>query len=74
MTEKRPYDSFFDHSLVNQIFTDAERRPTKIKLKRARLKQSKPGNWKDNELVGMDYLILPMATEGGSFRGYDADA
>lgn len=60
MSEMRTYGSFFDHSLANQVFTDAERRPTKIKLKRARLKQSKPGNWKDNEVVGMDYLICPL--------------
>ena len=58
MIEARPYENLFDHSLVNQIFTDAERRPTKIKLKRARLKQSKPGNWKDNEVVGKDHLIM----------------
>ena len=42
----------FDHSLVNQIFTEAERKLTRIKLKRARLKQSKPGYWKDNEVIG----------------------
>ena len=52
MAEARQSRGLFDYSLANQIFTDAERKRTAIRLKRARLKQSKPGNWKDNEVIG----------------------
>ena len=66
MAETRLGQGLFDTSLVNQIFTDAERKATKIKLKRARLKQSKPGNWKDNEIVGK---TAPMKTIVARYGG-----
>jgi SAGA-associated factor 73 len=36
-------------SIYDGVFTDKDRKPLKIKVKKPSIKQSNPGNWKEEE-------------------------